>query len=123
MDEMMMRKDEVDDVCDLQQRRNNGNNRYVGRNLVLVACTLMMVLPMAGVDAMDAIPEIGQKVISWGAGGFDASRSANVVLYASRRGLFNVNRSMDGRSSNVNWTRINCNRPVHSRKRMKLPMN
>ena len=36
--------------------------------LALVA-TLMMVLPMAGVDAMDAIPEMGQKVISWGAGG------------------------------------------------------
>ena len=31
--------------------------------------TLMMVLPMAGVDAMEAIPEIGQKIISWGAGG------------------------------------------------------
>ena len=31
--------------------------------------TLMMVLPMAGIDAMDGIPEIGQKVISWGAGG------------------------------------------------------
>ena len=31
--------------------------------------TLMMVLPMAGVDAMEGIPEIGQKIISWGAGG------------------------------------------------------
>ena len=39
-----------------------------GLVLALLA-TLMMVLPMAGVDAMDAIPEIGQKVISWGAGG------------------------------------------------------
>jgi hypothetical protein len=29
----------------------------------------MMILPMAGNDSMDAIPEIGQKVISWGAGG------------------------------------------------------
>ena len=39
-----------------------------GLVLALLA-TLMMVLPMAGVDAMDGIPEIGQKVISWGAGG------------------------------------------------------
>ena len=39
-----------------------------GLVLALLA-TLMMVLPMAGIDAMDGIPEIGQKVISWGAGG------------------------------------------------------
>ncbi|MFL2968438.1 MAG: hypothetical protein ACJZ6A_04735 [Candidatus Poseidoniaceae archaeon] len=32
--------------------------------------TLMMVLPMAGVDAMDAIPDMGQKmIVTWGAGG------------------------------------------------------
>ena len=30
---------------------------------------LMMVLPMFGIDAMDAIPEIGQKVVTWAAGG------------------------------------------------------
>ena len=29
----------------------------------------MMILPMVGSDVMNAIPEIGQKVISWGAGG------------------------------------------------------
>ena len=29
----------------------------------------MMILPMVGNDSMDAIPEIGQKIISWGAGG------------------------------------------------------
>ena len=29
----------------------------------------MMIMPMVGNDSMDAIPEIGQKIISWGAGG------------------------------------------------------
>ena len=30
--------------------------------------TLTMVLPMAGVDAMDAVPEMATKVATWGAG-------------------------------------------------------
>ena len=29
----------------------------------------MMILPMAGIDAMDGMPEIAQKIVSWGAGG------------------------------------------------------
>ena len=29
----------------------------------------MMIMPMVGNDSTDAIPEIGQKIISWGAGG------------------------------------------------------
>ena len=29
----------------------------------------MMIMPIVGNDSMDAIPEIGQKIISWGAGG------------------------------------------------------
>ena len=31
--------------------------------------TLMLVLPMAGIDAMDAMPDMGKMVTSWGAGG------------------------------------------------------
>jgi len=31
--------------------------------------TLMLVLPMAGVDAMDAIPDMGKTIIGWSAGG------------------------------------------------------
>ena len=31
--------------------------------------TLTMVLPMAGVDAMDAVPEMGKMIATWGAGG------------------------------------------------------
>ena len=30
--------------------------------------TLTLVLPMAGVDAMDAVPEMGNKIATWGAG-------------------------------------------------------
>ena len=31
--------------------------------------TLTMVLPMAGVDAMDGVPEMATKIATWGAGG------------------------------------------------------
>ena len=44
---------------------------WAGIVLHLLA-TLMMVLPMAGVDAMDAVPEIGQKV-TLGSRWFNAS--------------------------------------------------
>ena len=30
--------------------------------------TLTLVLPMAGVDAMDAVPEMGKTIATWGAG-------------------------------------------------------
>ena len=63
---------ESDDVDDCEAAASAGTMGQIGMwggvVLALVA-TLMMVLPMAGVDAMDAIPEMGQKVISWGAGG------------------------------------------------------
>jgi len=63
---------ESDDVDDCEAGASAGTMGQIGMwggvVLALVA-TLMMVLPMAGVDAMDAIPEMGQKVISWGAGG------------------------------------------------------
>ncbi|MDC0556536.1 hypothetical protein OAO34_01975 [Candidatus Poseidoniaceae archaeon] len=63
---------ESDDIDDCEAAASAGTMGQIGMwggvVLALVA-TLMMVLPMAGVDAMDAIPEMGQKVISWGAGG------------------------------------------------------
>jgi hypothetical protein len=70
----LMEKMEVDgdDLDDCEASASAGTMGTIGMwggvVLALVA-TLMMVLPMAGVDAMDAIPEMGQKVISWGAGG------------------------------------------------------
>ena len=41
---------------------------WAGVVCALVA-TLMLVLPMAGVDAMDAIPDMGKMIVTWGAGG------------------------------------------------------
>ena len=37
--------------------------------IVTIVAGLMMILPMFEIDAMDAIPEIGQKVVTWAAGG------------------------------------------------------
>ena len=62
-------KDEIKDCEDGASAGTMGSIGMWGGLVLALLATLMMVLPMAGVDAMDAIPEIGQKVISWGAGG------------------------------------------------------
>ena len=41
---------------------------WAGIVLCLACITLTMVLPMAGIDAMDAVPEMATKVATWGAG-------------------------------------------------------
>jgi len=61
--------DEVDDCEAAAAAGTMGQIGMWGGVVLALVATLMMVLPMAGVDAMDAIPEMGQKVISWGAGG------------------------------------------------------
>ena len=61
--------DAEDDACSTASAGTMGTIGMWGGVVLALVATLMMVLPMAGVDAMDAIPEIGQKVISWGAGG------------------------------------------------------
>jgi hypothetical protein len=61
-----------DDVDDCEAAASAGTMGQIGMwggVVFALLATLMMVLPMAGVDALDAIPEMGQKVISWGAGG------------------------------------------------------
>jgi len=58
-----------DDTCAAATAGLMGTIGMWGGVVLALVATLMMVLPMAGVDAMDAIPEMGQKVISWGAGG------------------------------------------------------
>ena len=61
---------EADEDCeDGASAGTMGSIGMWGGLVLALLATLMMVLPMAGVDAMDQIPEIGQKVISWGAGG------------------------------------------------------
>ena len=61
--------DAEDDACSTATAGTMGTIGMWGGVVLALVATLMMVLPMAGVDAMDAIPEMGQKVISWGAGG------------------------------------------------------
>ena len=59
----------TDDVCASASAGTMGTiGMWAGVVCALVA-TLMLVLPMAGVDAMDAIPDMGKMIVTWGAGG------------------------------------------------------
>ena len=69
MDDMEADKEEVEDCESGATAGTMGQIGMWGGLVLALLATLMMVLPMAGVDAMDQIPEMGQKVISWGAGG------------------------------------------------------
>ncbi|MBT7244369.1 MAG: hypothetical protein HN874_02840 [Euryarchaeota archaeon] len=68
-DDLKQITDAEDDACSTVTAGTMGTIGMWGGVVLALVATLMMVLPMAGVDAMDAIPEMGQKVISWGAGG------------------------------------------------------
>ena len=60
---------DTDDVCASASAGTMGTiGMWAGVVCALVA-TLMLVLPMAGVDAMDAIPDMGKMIVTWGAGG------------------------------------------------------
>ncbi|MDB4656850.1 hypothetical protein OAE50_01145 [Candidatus Poseidoniaceae archaeon] len=62
-------EDDESDACGMDTAGLVGKmGLWIG---ILMAGTYaaMMILPMVGNDSMDAIPEIGQKIISWGAGG------------------------------------------------------
>ena len=62
-------QESVDDVCATASAGTMGTiGMWAGIVCALVA-TLMLVLPMAGVDAMDAIPDMGKMIVTWGAGG------------------------------------------------------
>ena len=69
LDDMDAESDDIDDCESTASAGTMGSIGMWGGLVLALLATLMMVLPMAGVDAMDQIPEIGQKVISWGAGG------------------------------------------------------
>lgn len=58
-----------DEVCGLATAGTIGT---IGLWVGIVMAGLfaaMMILPMAGIDAMDGMPDIAQKLVSWGAGG------------------------------------------------------
>ena len=60
---------EDDESCDMATAGTIGT---IGLWVGIVMAGLfaaMMILPMAGIDAMDGMPDIAQKLISWGAGG------------------------------------------------------
>ena len=62
-------QESVDDICATASAGTMGTiGMWAGIVCALVA-TLMLVLPMAGVDAMDAIPDMGKMIITWGTGG------------------------------------------------------
>ena len=58
-----------DDSCSLASAGTFGGLFMWLGIIVTIVAGLMMILPMFGVDAMDSIPEIGQKIIPWSAGG------------------------------------------------------
>ena len=60
---------EEDEPCDLATGGMMGTIGMWAGIVCALMVTLMLVLPMAGIDAMDAMPDMGKMVTSWGAGG------------------------------------------------------
>ena len=58
-----------DEVCDMATGGLVGTIGMWAGIVCALMVTLMLVLPMAGIDAMDAMPDMGKMVTSWGAGG------------------------------------------------------
>ena len=57
-----------DDSCDMATGGLIGTIGMWAGIICALMVTLTLVLPMAGVDAMDAVPEMGNKIATWGAG-------------------------------------------------------
>jgi len=57
-----------DESCDMATGGMIGTIGMWAGIVCALLITLTMVLPMAGVDAMDAVPEMATKVATWGAG-------------------------------------------------------
>ena len=62
--------DETDDEdsCDMATGGMIGTIGMWAGIICALMVTLTLVLPMAGVDAMDAVPEMGKTIATWGAG-------------------------------------------------------
>ena len=62
--------DETDDeeACDMATGGMIGTIGMWAGVICALLITLTMVLPMAGVDAMDGVPEMATKIATWGAG-------------------------------------------------------
>ena len=57
-----------DEICDMATGGMIGTIGMWAGIVCALLITLTMVLPMAGVDAMDGVPEMATKVATWGAG-------------------------------------------------------
>jgi hypothetical protein len=61
-------QEDVDDACAQATGGMIGTIGMWAGIVCALVCTLMFVLPMAGVDAMDAVPDMGKMIATWGAG-------------------------------------------------------
>lgn len=61
--------DDNGDACDMATGGIMGTIGMWAGVVCALMVTLMLVLPMAGIDAMDAMPDMGKMITSWGAGG------------------------------------------------------
>jgi hypothetical protein len=68
-DDLKDTEESRDDACASATAGTIGTIGMWGGVVFALLATLMLVLPMAGVDAMDAMPDMGKMITSWGAGG------------------------------------------------------
>jgi hypothetical protein len=68
-DDLYDAQKDTDDVCASASAGTMGTIGMWAGVVCALVVTLMLVLPMAGVDAMDAIPDMGKMIVTWGAGG------------------------------------------------------
>ena len=67
-DECDAEGEDYEEACDMATGGMIGTIGMWAGVVCALLITLTMVLPMAGVDAMDAVPEMATKVATWGAG-------------------------------------------------------
>ena len=67
-DECDAEGEDYEEACDMATGGMIGTIGMWAGVICALLITLTMVLPMAGVDAMDAVPEMATKVATWGAG-------------------------------------------------------
>ena len=61
--------DAKDDACDSATAGTMGTIGMWGGVVCALLAVLILVLPMAGVDALDAVPDMAKTIVSWAAGG------------------------------------------------------
>ena len=60
--------EDYEDDCDMASAGMIGTIGMWAGIICALMVTLTLVLPMAGIDAMDAVPEMGKTIATWGAG-------------------------------------------------------